>query len=369
MFVSQKFTHSPPSILLSAAEHGNAGLGDQLRDYARSLWAADATKTLVEVRARLAGSTLAPPAWIRGRTTLTDCVVGSDVFVGFRSDIRHAVIGTSCQIASRVTIAGTADRPVRLGPGAWIGAGADMDAGVTIGAGAVVAAGAHVSTEVPPGVIVAGRPARAVRHRKAIDDGLPRFGALLHALITRQRSPLATAQSLLCLLDPFLSELDSALHHMLVEANPVVAAWCITKPDLVDAELDGGRDVEIGERAVLMGRGARLGGPFQGGGITIGDRTRIGPDALLEGAGGIRIGVGAVVGAGVTVVSTAHDHSRTSLPMTACPVVIGDGCRIGDDALIVGPMTLGAHSEVAPGAVVIRDVAPGTTTHGIVRRR
>jgi UDP-2-acetamido-3-amino-2,3-dideoxy-glucuronate N-acetyltransferase len=50
--------------------------------------------------------------------------------------------------------------PPRIEDGAIIGANAVLLAGVVIGAGAVVGAGSVVTHDVPPGVVVAGNPAR-----------------------------------------------------------------------------------------------------------------------------------------------------------------------------------------------------------------
>ena len=52
--------------------------------------------------------------------------------------------------------------PVRIGDRVWIGTGAIVLKGVSIGDGAVVAAGAVVSSDVPPGAIVGGVPAKQI---------------------------------------------------------------------------------------------------------------------------------------------------------------------------------------------------------------
>ncbi len=59
----------------------------------------------------------------------------------------------------------TAKAPVSIQNDAWIGTGAIILSGVTVGEGAVVAAGSVVTKNVPAGAIVAGNPARVIRHR------------------------------------------------------------------------------------------------------------------------------------------------------------------------------------------------------------
>lgn len=54
--------------------------------------------------------------------------------------------------------------PIHICDKVWIGMNAIILKGVTVGEGAVVAAGAVVTKDVPPWTVVAGNPARVVKH-------------------------------------------------------------------------------------------------------------------------------------------------------------------------------------------------------------
>lgn len=54
---------------------------------------------------------------------------------------------------------------ITIGSGVWICAGAFIGPGVTIGDNSIVGARAVVMKDVPPGVIVAGNPARIIKNR------------------------------------------------------------------------------------------------------------------------------------------------------------------------------------------------------------
>jgi len=56
-----------------------------------------------------------------------------------------------------------AAEPIAIGDNAWLGGGVIVCPGVTIGADTVVGAGAVVTTDLPPGVLALGTPARVLR--------------------------------------------------------------------------------------------------------------------------------------------------------------------------------------------------------------
>lgn len=61
-------------------------------------------------------------------------------------------------------------QPVTIGSDVWVGGRAIICPGVTIGQRSVIGAGSVVTKDVPPGVLVAGNPARVIRALDSSDD-------------------------------------------------------------------------------------------------------------------------------------------------------------------------------------------------------
>jgi maltose O-acetyltransferase len=85
-----------------------------------------------------------------------DCIVGQALIL----DTDMHSLATNRR---RDRSAAVRSEAVVLGSRVWVARGAAILPGVTIGDGSVVALGSVVTADVPPGVLVAGNPARVVR--------------------------------------------------------------------------------------------------------------------------------------------------------------------------------------------------------------
>jgi acetyltransferase-like isoleucine patch superfamily enzyme len=141
-------------------------------------------------------------------TNLYGCEIGDDVKIGTFVEIQKgSKIGNRCKISSHTFICEgvtleddvfighhvvfTNDRfpratnaggqlqteadwvcvPTLVKRGASIGSGAVLLCGIVIGEDALVGAGSVVTRDVPPGAVVAGNPARAVKSARAQKSG------------------------------------------------------------------------------------------------------------------------------------------------------------------------------------------------------
>lgn len=152
----------------------------------------------VDPTARLTHASLGRYTEVGARVSLLEVEMGDYSYVEHDSDIAYSGIGKFCSIAALTRInpgnhpmwrasqnhftyraaayfddaeddaaffQWRRDHRVIIGHDVWIGHGAIVLPGRTIGTGAVVAAGAVVTKDVEPYAIVAGIPARPVKHR------------------------------------------------------------------------------------------------------------------------------------------------------------------------------------------------------------
>ncbi len=86
--------------------------------------------------------------------------IGNGVRISARAMIISGALDTQVPEGERLHF----DEPIYVEDGVWIGAGAIILHGVRIGKDSVVAAGCVVTSNVPPRVMVAGVPARVIKH-------------------------------------------------------------------------------------------------------------------------------------------------------------------------------------------------------------
>ena len=95
-------------------------------------------------------------------------VIGSRCYFnyGVQLDVHESVrMGNDCMFGSYVRIIDAPGKPVRFGDDVWVAHGAVINPGVTIGDGAVISAGSVVTSDVPPGMLAIGTPARCMSQR------------------------------------------------------------------------------------------------------------------------------------------------------------------------------------------------------------
>ena len=125
-------------------------------------------------------------------------------------------------------------------------------------------------------------------------------------------------------------------------------------------------------RALGFGEGSSIyQSAYVYGDVRVGAGTWIGPNVLLDGSGGLRIGDGCDISAGVqiyshdTVARTLSDGRRET---SHTPTVIGDHTHVGAAAVVARGVTVGDHAVIGACAFVNRDVAPYTVAAGVPAR-
>ena len=128
-----------------------------------------------------------------------------------------------------------------------------------------------------------------------------------------------------------------------------------------------GEDVNI-EHGAWFGSGR---------GIRVGDRSAIGMDALVIGP--LHLGADVMMGPRCIFLASAHAISDPTTPMTQQgfladrPIVVGDDVWIGAGVTVTAGRTIGQGAVVGAGSVVARDVPPYTVVAGnpakVIRQR
>lgn len=104
--------------------------------------------------------------------------------------------------------------------------------------------------------------------------------------------------------------------------------------------------------------------------MEIGRDTWIGQGCFLHSAGGLTIGRAVGIGPMVKILTSQHAADETRLPvlhtkLDFAPVVIEDGADIGVGSIVLPGVRIGEGAIVGAGAVVTRSVPPYTVVAGV----
>jgi acetyltransferase-like isoleucine patch superfamily enzyme len=151
-----------------------------------------------------------------------------------------------------------------------------------------------------------------------------------------------------------------------------------------------GNQVTIDDGSVLEGRGAGRGGLrledgvvinrncmllAKAGGIALGPRTSLGANSVIVSMSGVEIGE-AVLFAGNCYLSAGiyptHDRSRPVMDQDAMsrgPIRVGDGAWLGTGATVLDGVTIGRGAVVGAAALVTKDVPDWAIVVGVPARQ
>jgi acetyltransferase-like isoleucine patch superfamily enzyme len=140
---------------------------------------------------------------------------------------------------------------------------------------------------------------------------------------------------------------------------------------MLDGHGAGPQGLEIGDQVVIS-RNCLI--KCKAGPIRIGAKCSIGANSCITSLSGVVLGDGVLVADNCVITAGAYPIDDLSMPMvdqgpySKGPIVIGDDVWIGSSVNLVGSITVGAHSVIAAGAVVTRDVPPYAIAGGIPAR-
>ena len=130
----------------------------------------------------------------------------------------------------------------------------------------------------------------------------------------------------------------------------------------------------LGELLGEIGAGSQIVRPFTcdyGVNISLGEGSFINTGAVILDLCPVRIGAGVLIAPHVTMSCASHPIDpalRATRLEYGRPITIENNVWIGMGASIAGGVTIGENSVVGAGAVVLRDVPPGSVVGGVPAR-
>ena len=133
--------------------------------------------------------------------------------------------------------------------------------------------------------------------------------------------------------------------------------------------LRGVERISIGDRcSIYEGAWLQVESAPSDAGITIGDDTYLGHSVHVHALAPVWIGSRCVLADGVLLNSGDHSRADRHDVVPTGPISVGDDVFIGQNAIVLGGVSIGDRATVAAGAVVTRDVEPDAVVAGVPAR-
>ncbi len=153
-----------------------------------------------------------------------------------------------------------------------------------------------------------------------------------------------------------------AVHRQLVQLMQQEHSRDLPLQDLIAdrwsraARLGWGKDSSVYENVVILGE------------VKVGGNTWVGPNAILDGSGGLRIGENCSISAGVQIYT--HDSVARRVTdgkgnLEQAPTVIEDSCHVGAQSVIGPGVRVGHHSVIGAHSFLKTDVPPFSMAYGV----
>lgn len=234
---------------------------------------------------------------------------------------------------------------------------------IAFGAGSRIAAGARI--ELLGGVVTVGE------------------GALLgEGVVLRPHGAIEIGAGVR-IGDLAVLEADERGHRLAIGAGTTVGRGSRLCAHRASLRIGAGCAIGGGNEWIATGRGIEVadGCDFThavtldsaGGSIELGAGSGVGPNSILYGHGGLRVGRHCAIAGLVMIVPANHRFDRLDLPIRAqgseeLPISIGDDVWIGGGAIVLGGARIGDGAVVGAGSVVRGEVPARAIVAGVPAR-
>lgn len=243
-------------------------------------------------------------------------------------------------------------KPITVEDNVWIGGSATILGGVTIGKNAIVGAGAVVTKDVEPNTIVVGNPARVLRKITAEDSKKYQEELAKQKDINKSEFDKMMAGQ-------WYNAMDYSMLKLRQENNKKTEAYSRITINTLSYKDRMAKAIvkEFGDNANIIP-------PFTcdyGCNVKVGDNTVINHSGVFLDTNEINIGKHALIGPKSGLYGAIHPfdvEARNEGIEKAKTINIGDGAWLGGKVTVVPGVSIGKHSVIGAGSVVVTKDIP-----------